>query len=76
MTKRIKIYEYNTVVKDMIDIHYPNVEMTCSAKISCVAWSYFQKHLLLSSDYEGSVIVWDTATAQKAKVYQVRKDIF
>lgn len=27
VTKRIKVYEYSTVVRDLVDIHYPVVEM-------------------------------------------------
>ena len=71
MTKRIKIYDYNTVLEDMVDIHYPSIEMTCNSKISCVAWSFFYKNSLVSSDYEGTVSVWDTSTAQRVKTYQV-----
>ena len=71
VTKRIKIYDYNTVLKDMVDIHYPTIEMTCNSKISCVAWSFFYKNSLVSSDYEGTVSVWDTSTAQRVKTYMV-----
>ena len=39
VTKRIKIYDYNVVLKDMVDIHYPSTEMVCSSKISCISWS-------------------------------------
>ena len=73
MTKRIKIYDYSVVLKDMVDIHYPSIEMVCSSKISCISWSSFHKGMLASSDYEGTVIVWDSATAQKTTVFQVQK---
>ena len=56
VTKRIKIYDYNVVLKDMVDIHYPSTEMVCSSKISCISWSSFHKGMLASSDYEGTVI--------------------
>ena len=65
MTKRIKIYNYNTVLKDTVDIHYPSIEMVCGSKISCVAWSAFHQSTLASSDYDHTVIVWDAATATK-----------
>ena len=67
VTKRIKIYDYNVVLKvtsdfleyfpkdvfqDMVDIHYPTTEMVCSSKISCISWSSFHKSMLASSDYE------------------------
>jgi len=70
VTKRIKIYDYNVVLKDMVDIHYPSTEMVCSSKISCISWSSFHKGMLVSSDYEGTVIVWDTATNTKSTVWQ------
>lgn len=70
VTKRIKIYDYNVVLKDMVDIHYPTTEMVCSSKISCISWSSFHKCMLASSDYEGTVIVWDTATSTKQTVWQ------
>ena len=65
VTKRIKIYNYNTVLKDTVDIHYPCVEMVCGSKISCVAWSAFHQNTLASSDYDCTVIVWDALTASK-----------
>jgi len=70
VTKRIKIYAYNNVLKDMVEIHYPSSEMVCSSKISCISWSAFHKSTLASSDYEGTVIVWDTVTGQKTYVFQ------
>ena len=65
VTKRIKIYNYNTVLKDTVDIHYPCIEMVCGSKISCVAWSAFHQNTLASSDYDCTVIVWDALTASK-----------
>lgn len=70
ISKRIKIYEYNVVIKDVVDIHYPTSEMICSSKTSCVAWSHFHKNNLVSSDYEGTVTVWDTNTREKVKTFQ------
>ena len=32
VTKRIKIYDYNVVLKDMVDIHYPTAEMVSSGE--------------------------------------------
>lgn len=39
---------------------------------SCISWSSYHKNLLASSDYEGTVILWDGFTGQRSKVYQVR----
>ncbi|CAG10910.1 unnamed protein product, partial [Tetraodon nigroviridis] len=70
VTKKIKVFEYGTVIQDAVDIHYPVNEMTCNSKISCISWSSYHKNLLASSDYEGTVILWDGFTGQKSKVYQ------
>ncbi|XP_067662002.1 E3 ubiquitin-protein ligase COP1-like isoform X1 [Haliotis asinina] len=70
VTKKIKVYEYGTVIKDVVDIHYPVVEMLCNSKISCVTWSAYHKGMLASSDYEGTVTLWDAFTGSKARMFQ------
>ena len=52
-------------------MHYPITEMSCASKISCVAWNSYHKNELASSDYEGTVTMWDPFTASKTHVYQV-----
>lgn len=69
VTKRIKVFDYGTVVRDIVDIHYPCVEMVSSSKISCVSWNSYHKSMLASSDYEGTVTVWDATTGQRAKAF-------
>ena len=71
VTRRIKVYEYSTVLRDAVDIHYPSLEMSCGSKISCVSWNAFRKSCLASSDYEGCVILWDTAVSRKSRVFHV-----
>ncbi|XP_017752844.1 PREDICTED: E3 ubiquitin-protein ligase RFWD2-like [Eufriesea mexicana] len=70
VTKRIKVFDYSAVIRDTVDIHYPCVEMVSSSKISCVSWNSFHKGMLASSDYEGTVTVWDAATCQRTKTFQ------
>lgn len=70
VTRKIKIYEYDTVIKDAVDIHYPVNEMVCNSKISCVTWSSYHKNVLASSDYEGTITLWDAFTGQTSKIYQ------
>lgn len=70
VTKRIKVFDYGAVIRDTVDIHYPCVEMVSSSKISCVSWNSFHKGMLASSDYEGTVTVWDAATGQRTKAFQ------
>ena len=42
VTKRIKVYDYNVVLKDIVDIHYPSIEMVCGSKISCISWNVLE----------------------------------
>ncbi|XP_071512964.1 E3 ubiquitin-protein ligase COP1-like isoform X1 [Panulirus ornatus] len=70
LTKKIRIFDYGTVIRDTVDLHYPCSEMSCSSKISCVSWSNYMKHMLASSDYDGTVTVWDAFTAQRLHVFQ------
>lgn len=70
VTKRIKVFDYGAVIRDTVDIHYPCVEMISNSKISCISWNSFHKGMLASSDYEGTVTVWDATTGQRTKTFQ------
>lgn len=70
VTKRIKVFDYGAVIRDTVDIHYPCIEMVSNSKISCVSWNSYHKGTLASSDYEGTVTVWDASTGQKTKTFQ------
>lgn len=67
----MQVYDYNQVVSDVVDVHYPITEMACASKISCVAWNPYHKNELASSDYEGTVTMWDPFTGKKTHMYQV-----
>lgn len=69
LTKKIRIYDYGTVIRDTVDLHYPCSEMVCQSKISCVSWSSYMKNMLASSDYDGTVTVWDAFTHQRLHVF-------
>ncbi|KAL1505750.1 hypothetical protein ABEB36_005240 [Hypothenemus hampei] len=70
VTKRIKVFDYGAVMKDIVSIHYPCLEMTSRSKISCISWHNYHKTILASSDYEGTVTIWDAATGQRTKTFQ------
>lgn len=70
VTKRIKVFDYSAVIKDVVSIHYPCTEMVSRSKISCVSWHTYHKSTLASSDYDGTVTIWDASTAQRTKTYQ------
>lgn len=57
VSKKIKIFEFNALFNDSVDIHYPVVEMTNRSKLSCICWNNYIKNYLASADYDGVVKV-------------------
>ncbi|XP_060523711.1 E3 ubiquitin-protein ligase COP1-like isoform X1 [Cylas formicarius] len=70
VTRKIKVFDYGAVVRDIVNIHYPCIEMVSRSKISCISWHSYHKSTLASSDYEGTVTIWDASTGQRTKTYQ------
>ncbi|KAM6547049.1 hypothetical protein CsatB_027785 [Cannabis sativa] len=64
VSKKIKIFEFNALLSDSVDIHYPVIEMSNKSKISCVSWNHYIKNYMASSDYDGAVKLWDASTGQ------------
>lgn len=61
VSKKIKIFEFNALLNDSVDIHYPVIEMSNKSKLSCVSWNTYIKNYLASTDYDGAVKVCVTA---------------
>lgn len=57
VSKKIRIFDFNSVFNDSVDIHYPAVEMLNRSKLSCVCWNSYIRNYLASTDYDGSVKV-------------------
>ncbi|KAL9244295.1 hypothetical protein vseg_018087 [Gypsophila vaccaria] len=70
VSKRIKVFDFSSVVNDPSDAHCPVVEMSTLCKLSCLSWNKFTKNQLASSDYEGTVTVWDVTTRQSVMEYE------
>ncbi|XP_044493723.1 protein SUPPRESSOR OF PHYA-105 1-like [Mangifera indica] len=64
VSKRIKIFEFNSLLSGSIDIHYPAVELSNRSKLSCVCWNNYIRNYLASTDYDGIVQMWDASTGQ------------
>ncbi|EOY24948.1 Ubiquitin ligase protein cop1, putative isoform 8 [Theobroma cacao] len=64
VSKKIKIFEFNALFNDSVDIHYPVIEMSNKSKLSCVCWNNYIKNYLASTDYDGLVKLWDASTGQ------------
>ncbi|XP_078157539.1 transducin/WD40 repeat-like superfamily protein isoform X2 [Carex rostrata] len=70
VSKRIKVFEFSTVVNEPMEVHCPIVEMPTRAKLSCLSWNKYSKNIIASSDYEGIVNVWDVNTRQSVMEYE------
>ncbi|XP_027336752.1 protein SUPPRESSOR OF PHYA-105 1-like isoform X2 [Abrus precatorius] len=69
VSKKIKIFDLNSISSDSIDIQYPVVEMSNKSKLSCVCWNSYIKNHLASTDYDGVVQMWDADTGQPLSQY-------
>ncbi|KAM3396069.1 protein SPA1-RELATED 4 isoform X1 [Capsicum galapagoense] len=64
VNKKIKVFEYNSIVNADRDIHYPVVEMSSRSKLSSICWNGYIKSQIASSNFEGVVQVWDVTRSQ------------
>ncbi|KAK6116984.1 hypothetical protein DH2020_049228 [Rehmannia glutinosa] len=64
VSKKIKIFEFQALFNDSVDIHYPVVEMSNKSKLSCICWNSYIRNYLASTDYDGIVKLWDASTGQ------------
>ncbi|XP_059661141.1 E3 ubiquitin-protein ligase COP1 isoform X2 [Cornus florida] len=70
VSRRIKVFDFSSVVNEPADVHCPVVEMSTRSKLSCLSWNKFTKNQIASSDYEGIVTVWDVTTRQSVMEYE------
>ncbi|CAL5411875.1 unnamed protein product [Camellia sinensis] len=70
VSRRIKVFEFSSLVNESVDVQFPVVEMSTRSKLSCLSWSTFTKNHIASSDYEGIVTVWDVTTRQSVMEYE------
>ncbi|VFQ83044.1 unnamed protein product [Cuscuta campestris] len=64
VNKKIKVFEYNSILNEDHDIHYPVVEMESKSKLSSICWNSYIKSQIASSNFEGVVQVWDVTRSQ------------
>ncbi|KAM3204553.1 protein SUPPRESSOR OF PHYA 1-like isoform X1 [Capsicum annuum] len=65
VSKKIKIFEFASLLNESADLQYPVAEMSNRSKLSCVAWNNYMKNYLASTDYDGIVKIWDASTCQE-----------
>lgn len=64
VSKKIKVYDFEALLSDSVDIHYPAVEMSNKSKLSCIVWNNYIRNYLASTDYDGIVKIWDAGTGE------------
>ncbi|XP_051146770.1 protein SPA1-RELATED 4 [Andrographis paniculata] len=64
VNKKIKVFEYNSILSEDCDIHYPVVEMASRSKLSSICWNSYIKSQIASSNIDGIVQVWDVTRNQ------------
>ncbi|KAL3820769.1 hypothetical protein ACJIZ3_006674 [Penstemon smallii] len=70
VSRRIKIFDFSSVVNEPADVQCPVAEMSTRSKLSCLSWNKYTKNHIASSDYEGIVTVWDVTTRQSVMEYE------
>ncbi len=70
VTKRIKVFDFANILERPYGVHYPSLEMTHNAKLSCVSWNRYFRQQLVCSDYEGVVTLWDAEAGSLIRSYQ------
>ncbi|XP_024960307.1 protein SPA1-RELATED 4-like [Cynara cardunculus var. scolymus] len=64
MNKKIKVFEYDSILNGNRDVQYPIVEMASRSKLSSVCWNRYIKGQIASSNFEGVVQIWDVTRNQ------------
>ncbi|KAI7732987.1 hypothetical protein M8C21_024978, partial [Ambrosia artemisiifolia] len=59
VNKKIKVFEYDSILNGNHDIHYPVVEMASRSKLSSICWNSYIKGQIASCNFDGVVQVWD-----------------
>lgn len=57
VSKKIKIFEFQSLLNEYDDVQYPILEMSNNSKFSCICWNKYMKNYLASTDYDGVVQV-------------------
>ncbi|XP_027127492.2 E3 ubiquitin-protein ligase COP1-like [Coffea arabica] len=70
VSRRIKVFDFSSIINEPADVHCPVVEMATRSKLSCLSWNKYTKNHIASSDYEGIVTVWDVMTRQSIMEYE------
>ncbi|XP_074272000.1 E3 ubiquitin-protein ligase COP1-like isoform X2 [Silene latifolia] len=70
VSRRIKVFEYSSVVNEPTQVHCAVVDIATRSKLSCLSWNKYAKQCIASTDYDGIVTVWDVNTNQSVGEYE------
>ncbi|XP_042005328.1 protein SPA1-RELATED 2-like isoform X2 [Salvia splendens] len=68
VSKKIKIFEFHSLLNDYVDVQYPLLEMSNKSKFTCICWNNHIRNHLASTDYDGEI--WDASTGQRFGQYK------
>nr|GEW83206.1 E3 ubiquitin-protein ligase COP1-like isoform X2 [Tanacetum cinerariifolium] len=75
VSRRINVFNFLTIVNEPPEAHCPAVEISTRLKLSFLSWNKHTKNHIASSDYEGTVFVWDVNTRQSTKNMKNRSGV-
>jgi E3 ubiquitin-protein ligase RFWD2 len=70
VTKRIKIFEFSNILRNLADVHYPVKEIQATAKLSWIVWNPYIRNHMASSDYDGTIVLWDVHRGESLREYE------
>jgi E3 ubiquitin-protein ligase RFWD2 len=70
VTKRIKIFDFSSILEKPDADQYPLAEIRHKSKLSCLNWNHYFRQQLACSDYDGAVTLWDADTSTLLRTYQ------
>eukprot|EP00299_Pterocystis_sp_00344_P015980 c7994_g1_i2.p1 GENE.c7994_g1_i2~~c7994_g1_i2.p1 ORF type:complete len:581 (+),score=140.67 c7994_g1_i2:57-1799(+) len=69
VTKKIKLFDLQTVVEKSGVVNVPVHEISTQAKLSCLCWNTYIRSQLCSSDYHGVVCLWDAMVGSPLRLF-------
>lgn len=69
VNKKIKVFEYESILNENRDIHYPVVELSGRSKLSSICWNHYIKGQIASSNFEGVVQVYSYISNSKNQIF-------
>lgn len=78
VSKKIKIFEFDSLLDDGVDVHYPILEMSGNSEFSCVSWNNYIRNYMASTDYDGlvQVCILNTIVCGSVMIFLIILELF